>query len=299
MPLTEKELRLLDQRQNWIFRTPSDLKRDHEDAHTVFGVRELESGAPGDRPEAGGSRARLVDYYDRLGRERETRSSDGMNSARDTQPGTEKPGQASPILAFPEGLSRNEGSLAPVHPPGFGGPASPLAPPGVFTSTDATFNEPEVRPIFPDSDWTRNDWTRSGLPMRESPIAAPFPAMDGPVAEQLTGVSRILGASPIGNPLSSLDPVTAYPDPTREPLNPVIGRPVNASSRPLGALPTAGEAPQAGGRTTPFSTSPAILATTPGLAPGAVPGRAADSSAPERRTLQSMKVNLDLPRRAF
>lgn len=298
IPLTEKELRLLDQRQNWIFRTPADLQRDHGDAHTVFGVRERESGAPGTRSETGGSRARLVDYYDRLGREREAGASGGVNTPRDSQTGPDRPGQASPVFAFPEGLSRNDGSLAPVHPPGFGDPASSLTPPGVFTSTDTTFSDPDGRRASPDSDWARPDWTRSGPSFRESPVAPPFPVTDRPLAEQLTGVSRILGASPIGNPLSSLDPVTAYPDPTREPLNPVIGRPVNASARPLGTLPSGNESPQAGGRTAPFSTSPAILATTPGLT-GTGPGRTADSAAPERRTLQSMKVNLDMPRRAF
>jgi len=107
-----------------------------------------------------------------------------------------------------------------------------------------------------------------------------------------------LGSSPVGNPIgrdpiSSLDPVTAYPDPTRQALNPVVSSPVGSLGSPLQAASP--------GRDRPLASSPSSVMRDLGGGSfrGAFSPSAASPILNERRTLNSMKVTLEAPRRGF
>jgi hypothetical protein len=305
-PLTDKERRLLDQRQNWILRSADDYQRDQNDANRAFGVEQFDDKGGTRRPEA--SKGKLVDYYERLSKSQEAGAqavpealrnsglSGRTGGSLDSRTGRRDPGASQP-----------DGSLAPMRATGFAGDRTDL-------SFEAAFSEPESGARFGEErlgdnrlgadrqgddspEWLRTALGQSGALSLGGPATTPLSSPGGIAGEELRGVSRILGSSPIGNPLSSLDPVTAYPDPTREILNPVVGRPVGASLRP--AAPGALAGPDQLGRSLPLGGASSVLDGGPGLAQQSGLGKVLDASAPERRSLHSIKVNLEMPKRSF
>ena len=308
-PLTDKERRLLDQRQNWIFRSADDYQREQNDAHRAFGVEAFDNDGGGRRPETG--KGKLVDYYERLSRSEEAgreavpealRNSgvsgrtNGRNGSFSSNHGNREPGG-----------DQAGGSLAPVRANGLTGDRTdaPFEATSSEQESGLRFGEErrgetglgERRPGDDSPKWLRTALEQNSVLTMEAPALSPLPSPDGLAIEELRGVSRILGSSPIGNPLSSLDPVTAYPDPTREVLNPVVGRPIGASIRP--AAPGALTRQDQPGRGIQLGGASSILDGGSGLAQQSSLGKVLDSSAPERRALHSIKVNLEMPRRSF
>lgn len=318
-PLTEKEWQMLKERQNWmLYRRlgePSSSERDV--LEWTEGTDRSNSRTP--TPEAPGARSKarqgwLADYYEQLSKNRTEgeqavpeplRNSGRLDSDRSrrsrlTQPGTILLPDGTPVPAGTE-------SLRPVEAGGFSR-ANPLSrPPNSMAPGRETTRDLLSRPDRSNADspvWLSGPLEagrlRQDLWTRPNPPGTPSSA--GPALE---GVARILGSSPLGTPLaspslgttplSSLDPVNAYADPTREALNPV--RPVEKD--PLRVIPSG-----ATGLEPPERRR--LLTTTPGVLAGDLPASTApalsqpvNSASEERRSLHSIKVNLELPRRSF
>lgn len=311
LPLTDKERRLLDQRQNWIFRSTDDIQRDQEDAHRVFGVEQFEDNGGGQKSEGG--KGKLVEFYERLSKS-EQEANDALTdkvrtsirSNRSPRPGRypgdagrgEGPDADGQGGSFVRG-DESEGSLAPVRPMGLGGfdsgPGSEFE--RGFTGGDRMGRDFDTRSANDRPDWLKAALERNDVLGQSAVSAGPLGAGDGLAAGELRGINRILGSSPIGNPLSSLDPVAAYPDPTREAMNPVLGRPLANSMRPALSGPLMqSDAPA---RSLSLGGPSPLFGPGPALAPQGVLGSAAGIRAPERPAMHSIKMNLDLPRRAF
>ncbi len=314
-PLTEKEWKQLKERQNWIHRRPEDLAKDARDPQRAFGVHhQNQPGAPGN-PRAG--QGWLVEYYQQLGRAQaeaenavpgplrntsgalRNRRRDGNRDDREPYGALASDGTAPPTTGE---------SLRPVGAQGFSrfeaapGERSQAAAEDLQFSAENLFDSPSGNEKGSrDPSWLRSapglERPRPGF----SPLAG-LPA--APLNPAVAEVNRLLGNAPLGaplaaNPISSLDPVSTFPDPTREVLNPVTparsgeGRdsPLAPAGRPgLETQPT---------RTRMLTGAPGILgAEPPGTARSPLsqsPGAATE----ERRGLHSIKLNLELPRRSF
>lgn len=310
VPLTEKEWQRLKERQNWIHRRPEDLGKADRDLPAGLGGRdENQPGLP-DRPSTT-PKARqgwLTEYYERLSKDR--------SQAETAVP---EPLQNSPWSTRDRRRSSGTGALAETTPwPGAPSPAGdslrPVEAAGFGRSEAAAWERSAMtteRPREADSptDGLTHEpsWLRSaGSPERDrfglNPLTAPMPTPPGTPA--LEGVARILGQNPIGNPLaanplSSLDPVTAYPDPTRELLNPVTPVKSGLGQNARSDAPGQGNAETTPARSRMLSASPGALSSMTPASAGTDVRLPATPSAEARQPLQSIKLNLELPRRSF
>lgn len=300
-PLTEKELRDWKQRQNWIQRTTKDFGGPESDARRALGVRDREQSGTSEQPKA--NTGWLAEYYDELGKtqtEANTGAPDPLRDADRQQRDRNKP----PGFLEMSGRAQPEAgdSLRPIEAGGFAGSEGmPWR-----NSNTATADPYEVQPDLERGPNRQPSWLRRSPGLGRdrssvSPVFAPQSlATESPSGSPLQGVARILGNNPIGNPLatapiSSLDPVTAYPDPTREALNPV--KPVEGRAQPVRASGLAGvETP---GRNRMLTTSPGVLGNEPAAAQRTGISQPVGGATEERRPLHSIKVNLDMPRRSF
>ncbi len=300
-PLTEKELREWKQRQNWIQRRTEDLGGPESDPHRALGVRDTEQPGTPEDPTAG--KGWLTEYYDELGKAQTEAGRGAPDPLRDRD--RQKRDRNNPS-GFPELSDRARpdagDSLRPIEAGGFAGSeGSPWQ--GSKTSTADPY---EVQPDLERGPNRQPTWLRrSPGPGRDrssvSPVFAPQSlAAEPPSGSPLQGVARILGNNPIGNPLatapiSSLDPVTAYPDPTREALNPV--KPVEGRVQPIQPSGLAGmENP---GRGRMLTTTPGVLGNESSAAQRMGISQPVGGATEERRPLHSIKVNIDMPRRSF
>jgi len=314
-PLTEKEWQQLKERQNWIHRRPEDLGKDARDPQRAFGVREQnQPGSPGN-PKA--RQGWLVEYYQQLDKTRAEAENavpgplrNASGALRDRRRDSGRDGREPYGALAGEGTGRPEAgeSLRPVGAAGFGrvevapGERSPAA------SEDLQFSaeNPLAAPSGNEKGSRDPSWLR-GAPGLERPRPgfATLPGMPtAPINPAVAEVNRLLGNDPLGNPLaanpvSSLDPVSTFPDPTREVLNPVTpAKPGEGRDSLLApaARPSLETQPT---RSRMLSGAPSLLgAEPPGTARSPLsqpPGAAAE----ERRALHSIKLNLELPRRSF
>lgn len=300
-PLTEKELREWKQRQNWIQRTTRDFSGSEADPHRILGVRDPEQPGAAEDPKA--NKGWLTEYYDELGKSQTEAGRGAPDSLRDRD--RQKRDRTNPP-GFPELSNRMRPdastSLQPIEAGGFAG--SEGAP--WRDSNTATADPYEIQPDLERGPNRQPDWLRrspgTGRDRSSvSPVFAPQSLPDeSPSGSPLQGVARILGNNPIGNPLatapiSSLDPVTVYPDPTREALNPV--KPVEGRVQPLQPSGLAGMENPGRGRL--LTTSPGVLGNEPSAAQRMGISQPVGGTTEERRPLHSIKVNLDMPRRSF
>ncbi len=308
VPLTDKELRQLRERRHWIQRRPEDLDRPNTDPRAILGVRKTDS--PGTREGTGQSgKGWLAEYYERAGESRQTETDRDNNRLTSERSSGRSPSEQDAWLGGPE--DRRD----------LGTPPS-LQPADTFWGPDWEKRVGEgFRPEALDPFETRQEYLRSSYagptwlrtpPRRERqrPSLPAFLQPGGPnnaagtsgTAEPLQGIARILGGNPISSPfnnspVTSLDPVMAYPDPTREAMNPVT--PVNYRAEGI-RLPGMADANiQAPGRDRMLTRS----ASAPTLAaPNAVlpsPAQGLNNTPDQRRPLHSIKVNIEMPRRSF
>lgn len=313
VPLTEKEWRQLKERQNWIHRRPEDLGKTDRDTPGVLGVRGENQPAMSE-PLPTTSKARqgwLADYYEQLSKNRsesETSIPEPLRNAPWSARDRRRPSNVLPEATPWEGAPPQMGeSLRPVEAAGFGrsGPAA------WERSAPATERPREtdtpVEEVAREPSWLRNPGSPDRGRFSLSPLAGPAPTSPG--APALEGVARIFGQNPIGNPLtaaplaanplSSLDPVTAYPDPTRELLNPVTPVKSGQGTDTKAAAPGLNSAETTPARSRMLSASPGPLSSVAPAGAGADVRLPATPSPDERRALQSIKLNLELPRRSF
>jgi hypothetical protein len=310
-PLTEKEWQQLKERQNWIQRRPEDLGKEARDPQRAFGVREQnQPGSPGN-PKA--RQGWLVEYYQQLSKTRAEAENavpgplrDASGASRDRR---REGGQSYGALAGDGATRPGAGeSLRPVGAPGFSrvevapGERSPAASDDLPFSAENLLNSPSANEKGGrDPSWLRS---ASGLERPRTGFS-PLPGMPvAPVNPAVAEVNRLLGNDPLGNPLaanptSSLDPVSTFPDPTREVLNPVT--PAKSGEGRDALL-----APAARPSLETQPTRSRMLSGTPGILGPEPPGTARSplsqppGAAPEeRRGLHSIKLNLELPRRSF
>lgn len=311
-PLTEKEWQQLKERQNWIQRRPEDLGKDARDPQRAFGVREQNQPGVPTNPKA--RQGWLVEYYQQLGKtqaEAENalpgplRNANGALRDRRREGGRELYG----ALAG-EGTARPEAgeSLRPIGAYGFSRGAVAPGEPSPATSADLQFSAENLLADPRGNEKGGRDpaWLRGAPGLERSrPGFSPLPAMPvAPINPAVAEVNRLLGNDPLGqplaaNPISSLDPVSTFPDPTREVLNPVTpARPGEGRDSLL--------APAARPSLETQPTRSRMLSGTPGILAAEPPGTARSplsqppGAAPEeRRGLHSIKLNLELPRRSF
>lgn len=314
-PLTEKEWQQLKERQNWIHRRPEDLGKDARDPQRAFGVREQnQPGSPGS-PKA--RQGWLVEYYQQLGKtqaEAENAVPGPLRNAsgalRDRRRDGGRDGREPYGALAGDGAVRPEAgeSLHPVGASGFSrveavaGERSPAVSEDLQFTAENLFDAPGgTDKGSRDPSWLRSP---SGLE-RPRPGFSPLSRLPAaPINPAVAEVNRLLGNDPLGNPLaanpiSSLDPVSTFPDPTREVLNPVTpAKPGEGRNSPL--------APAARPSLETQPTRSRMLSGTPGILGAEPPGTARSplSQPPgavteERRGLHSIKLNLELPRRSF
>lgn len=324
VPLTEKEWQMLKERQNWLlyrrFDDPSPSGRDSSE--WLGGPDKTDSltpsRAPGqDSPDARKARQGwLTDYYEQLSKNRggaesavpePLRNSGGLDPDRARNNGLPRPGTL--FLRDGTPLPAGAESLRPIEMGGFTRGATPGrqtvgSDAGRAETLSSSGRQERERPEVELPAWQQGAWGANRL--RQDLWSRPSqPGVPGPEGQPLEGVARILGSNPLGNPLasasleaaplSSLDPVNAYLDPTREALNPV--RPVTQD--PLRVTPsgTAGLEPPE--RRRMLTTAPGVLSGDLPAAAGPALSRPVNGGSEERRSLHSIKVNLELPRRSF
>lgn len=287
LPLSPRERELMEQRRDWIMQSSENRLDSRDEVNRAFGVRDYDPDtAAKKKKESETDKGTLTRYYEKLEAE----------ESAPAEPGHSKPEETDSLSPM---------GLEPL--PAYGGYDSYLSP----GNRAGAGNDPMSPRLNDISAGLRSD--PFGAAAREAgrwpqPFEAERPGSrkpsfsfqsgtGGESAAQPSSVERLLGGNPIDTtvsrgPVSSLDPVTAYPDPTREALNPVIAPPVTSLGSPL----------QADGsvRDRSLAVSPSSALRDLGGSPlrssfGAI------STGPrvERRTLNSMKVQLDAPRRSF
>jgi hypothetical protein len=300
-PLTPRERDLLLERRDWILRSPGSNSDTELDVNRAFGVREhsVEGGATENTAPKGD----LLRYYERL------EASDTAGAANPAADSLRNPAAPLGLTSTPGNggyRSPGEWSLEPrVSEPGF------LANPNPNPAETGEEANSGIRA------WRDNPFQRDRSSGRESsfpagdrsvlssltPLTAPGVSPAGQPNAELTGVARLLGVNPIVSPVSelsitSLDPVTAYPDPTREALNPVVVSPTRNLSGPL--VPQDLLAAESLGRRP--NLAPSAAARGPLENPfqsmsGAIKG--SETGVGSKRKLHSIKAQLDLPGRSF
>ncbi len=287
-PLTKRELDLLNERRNWILQAPDGGKLGETDANKAFGVDGFEGGKKGGVGSGlDSSQGDLVNYYQRL----EATSGTGSAATPPAVVRSSVNGLSSPTLS-----SDDSG----------GAPANPFAGPTGFSARNQTRESPfEIRRVSPaeqDRD-SLNNALRQITSSASKAVAGPQDAGIGGVQPaDLSGMAMILGRNPISSPIaaspiSSLDPIAAYPDSTREALNPVLGQ--AATPKPLPFQPSFATSEKFDkALQLPPSTALQGLGANTFLAPPSVP-KSLDSPLVERRSLQSIKAQFDLPKRSF
>ncbi len=289
-PLSPRDRERLQQQRDWIMNAPEDRLRSSDDVNRALGVRDYQPETESKENEA--AQGNLVRFYQKL----EAAEADAAK-ATSLDPSRERPTDSlSPLGAdsrsgstpfgAPSSFQHRDGRPESRGPRfsdlSLGGPSEPLGTlgrqPGQW---DGLF------------DRSRNNDRPSTFSVLETNPGAPKEPRD---------LERLLGGNPVTSPLAqspitSLDPVTAYPDPTREPLNPVVSSPVGTLPSPLQADTRIGR----GGRQPLLGASPATRNLDRG---GSLRGSLGDPNAPagpvsSQRALGAMKVQLEMPRRSF
>ncbi|RME93168.1 MAG: hypothetical protein D6766_08670 [Verrucomicrobia bacterium] len=295
--LTPEELEAIDEQRNWLFRSPDQIGLTEENLHRALGIRSLpetEDWTKNRNLRAGAMERRLND-------EREKADAERTAEAMQMRQWLKEDGTDSPFF----GANRQAPALqdAPVH----------LEESGLADQTD-----PALENSLEAVERSMLDFRQSIERLTRGQVfefgagaggsldpAASLPGLGGPL-ERVGTTDRLLQKpveSPIGPGLAStLDPVNAYPDLTRQELNPVTPRPGSELVRPsvggLNALerPGTGVAAGLGGpnRLDPFrqpASNPSLL---PSLQlPSTTP------SGPLRRPSRSVATDLPLPGRTF
>ncbi|MBE7501724.1 MAG: hypothetical protein HS113_15755 [Verrucomicrobiales bacterium] len=302
-PLTPRERDLLMERRDWILRAPGSEADSELDVNRAFGVRE--HGVEGNASESTAPKGDLLRYYERL-------------ESSDTPPGAPQPG-ADPLRnsAGPLSLTSTPGRDG-YRPPGERSLEPRVSAPAFLANPNTGSREPGQEANSGIRAWVDNPFQRDRSSGRESssatsdrsvlsslaPLTAPGVAPAASPETELTGVARLLGANPIVSPVSelsissSLDPVTAYPDPTREALNPVMASPTRNLSGPL--LPQdllAAESLERRPNLAPSATARGPLENPFQSMSGAIKG--SDSTVGGKRKLHSIKAQIELPGRSF
>lgn len=287
-PLTPQQREALDQRRDWIMQTPDDRLADSEKVNRALGVRDYSAEDAGKTAEEATENGTLLRFYEKLeaGESADLPAATGQASSEPTE-------SLSPL-----GLDG-----APTFPG-----AQPHAPSGEWSpayGTPSSWNngvpagrlEPFRVPPRALGAMERPFEPRRGAESTSSFLRQVIAGTEG--APEPSGIERLLGGSPISSPIASpivrspitsLDPVTAYPDPTREALNPVVTSPIGSLNSPL----------QAGAATSPRSllTTPSLMGRTL-VGSESVGGSLKAGSRNDRGALQSIKVQLEMPRRSF
>lgn len=285
-PLTKRELDLLNERRNWILQTPDGGKLGETDADKAFGVDDFGGKSAGSKGTTlDNSQGDLVNYYRRL------EATSGADSAA---PAPEALKSSVSSLSNP--TSRSDDSPA--------APANPFAEPtgisSLSQSRDNVFGTLRSPTLGQEQDWVTKS-LRQINGSASGGVADRLNAANGPQPTDLSGMALVLGQSPItspiaASPISKLDPIGAYPDSTREALNPVVGQALDSKKSPLQpAFATTEKFDKA--LQLPPSTALQGLGANSFLAPSA--SRSIASPLAQPRSLNSTKVQFDLPTRAF
>lgn len=301
-PLTPRERDLFLERRDWILRAPGSEADSEQDVNRAFGVRE--HGVEGNASESTAPKGDLLRYYERL-------------ESSDTPPGAPQPG-ADPLRnsAGPLGFNSTPGRDG-YRPPGERSLEPRVSAPAFLADPQADSREPGQEANSGIRAWVDNPFQRDRSSGREpssatsersvlsslTPLTAPGIAPAASPETELTGVARLLGANPIVSPVSelsitSLDPVTAYPDPTREALNPVVVSPTrNLSGSLVPQDLLAAESLERRPNLAPSATARGPLENPFRSMSGAIGG--SESTVGGKRKLHSIKAQIELPGRSF
>lgn len=294
IPLTPRERELLIQRRDWILQSPDNRLGSSEEVNRAFGVRDYKPESSGKDNDKEKEKGTLSRYYEKLEAAEEAQSSvKPQDQERSTPDNNNNADSLSPfgVERTPQDFWGGGGYLGPSDRSS-GDSMSPRL--GDFSSG---FRSDSLGMAARDANRWPKPFEADRSSGRKSSFS--FQTLGGAeAANQPTAAERLLGSNPVGNPIgrdpiSSLDPVTAYPDPTRQALNPVVSSPVGSLGSPLQAASP--------GRDRPLASSPSSVMRDLGGGSfrGAFSPNGASPVFNERRTLNSMKVTLEAPRRGF
>ena len=218
--LSPRELELLDRNKNWLFQDPSETGLTDENLHRALGVRPLD-GEEGSQSSSSAGGTAMERYVER--QQAATEKTEGLESVEDGG----------------NGMAWMQNSATATSPLG----AYP-------TTSEALRNDPLYRELTGVGNRLDPELDRSLRAIRETDLEfrdALQQAARGQVfgldsrslreslrpglaRESDNGIGRLFDSETLGNPIgprvgSVLDPVNAYPDLTRQELNPVLARP--------------------------------------------------------------------------
>lgn len=285
VPLTKREMDLLDERRNWILQTPDGGKLGETDADKAFGVDDFGGKSAGkSNSTLDNDQGDLVRYYKSL----EVRS--GADAAT--------PGQD--VLKNTVGSLGNQDSRSDS----LGAtPANPFAEPTGLSALsqprDSAFDSLRSPAAAQENGWLTKSLREINASANRGVVGG-LDAVNGAPAKDLSGMAMVLGQSPItspiaASPISKLDPLSTYPDSTRDALNPVVGQALDAKKSPLQPAFTASEKFNKSLQLPPSTALQGLGASM--LAPSASPSIASPLAQP--RSLSSTKVQFELPKRSF
>lgn len=284
-PLTKRELDLLNERRNWILQRPDGGKLGETDADKAFGVDDFGGKSAGkSNSTLDNDQGDLVRYYKSL----EDRS--GADAAT---PGQDALKNTVGSLGNQDSRSESLGAT----------PANPFAEPtGLSTLSqprDSAFDSLRSPTAAQENGWLTKSLREINASANRG-VAGGLDTVNGAPAKDLSGMAMVLGQSPIASPIaaspiSKLDPLSTYPDSTREALNPVIGQSLDSKKSPLQPAFTASEKFDKALRLPPSTALQGLGASM--LAPSA--SRSIASPLAQPRSLSSTKVQFELPKRSF
>ncbi|MCP5521161.1 MAG: hypothetical protein H7A46_06390 [Verrucomicrobiales bacterium] len=296
--LTPREIQLLDQNKNWIFQDPSKTGLTEENLQRALGVRsktaETEAGESGEEPKTAIER-----YLAEEQTRQETPDTEENPDATATRAPwlRNTPGTASGYEPYPTAQALRDDPLY-LELTGLGDRMDPALEDSVRAARESarelreTMEQVSRGQVFGrmDARSLRQSLRPGGASnLRES-------GLDG-----LFGTS-VGVESPVGPRVGTmLDPVNAYPDLTRQELDPVVARPSGTfdsmAPKPLFSDPQNGRSSMV---RAPGSGLPDLLRASP-VSGGLMPGlnNPVDSLQPAYSPTKGMRLQLQLPGRTF
>jgi hypothetical protein len=290
-PLTARERQMLEDRRDWIMRTPGNGSYSERDVNRALGVKEYDAGANASKS---ADKGWLMRYYEQ-GQSSKNASTKGLPETMRTQPmGLESSGRnGNRSLTTKDSANWSQSGERALDMQ-----ESVTGLPGGLEKSAA------------DHDWMQASRMGSAKsPRFDAPRNLGLdldPEITGPNAlqgQQLQGITKILGRDPIQSTLPSsaslldtgLGSVNAYPDSTRNALNPVVAKPAADNKVPFQPGFAAGERPE---KSLQLKSSAVLdgLGANSYFAP--VPEKPADVPLVQQRGVHSMKTQIEMPRRS-
>jgi hypothetical protein len=280
--LTKDELLKLQEKENWIFQSSEQGELNEENLYRALGIRGFEQPADPESALANTSATAMERYVEQQ-RAKELEGLAAPPDAANTPIATlANPRKPDPLSW---GGDSTDPSLADSNGEGWRNHFDPTRDRFSLGAGDTLSSLQPVGLNRPDRGFIRNSLFERKNPARRS------------------GIAHLLGSSPIESAISLTagsvtDPINAFPDLTRQEVNPVTAARLPSATKPL--FPNPAEAGKAQVAQIPHSRPGIVESLAPqprGYLP--TPPKRNSSLDPTFSPAKSVRLHLEIPRRTF